>query len=375
MLLSLPEHVLERVLEMCLAPGERWVRLVCRQLRRVVDGAATRLRLRCVCVAGGQWSAGLLPSGAAAAASRAVARAPGLRALCLQHWPLLLPAFPASLTELEVTDTDAVAGLAELARLTGLRRLCLSNCGLGAASVAPLCRALAAMPALTALDLGSGSRVGECWPALLGGVGACAGLTELSLRCGMFGVVSAPSAAAAVAALTRLTRLDLFGATSSPSAACALVAALRPLARLRRLDAGVLPLDDGGMAALARSLRGLARLEDLDLSLVYYGGRGGGEALAPALEGLASLTSLGLRGIGPGAAARLVPQLPVGLRHLDLAGALHADTCPRALARDLARLTALTHLDISHNRVADDAALAAELRPRVATLELSQLEL
>lgn len=264
-----------------------------------------------------------------------------------------------------VTITDV--GVEKLARLTGLRWLCLGGCS---EVEGKTLGALRAIPQLEHLDL-SYTQVKTSGVRSLGTLPS---LRELKLSgCLQFH----GSALADVAKVPGLRRLELAGCASLSAAD---VAQLRRLSELRHLDLSnclgrflgqtsvifddfgprqrqnraapeKAPVEDGvGVTDDAvASLRGL-KVE----TLLLRGCRSITDAVAPHLIAMKALRSVDI-GELPKTTTDVLPSLPAGLVHLSLSGNHHYDA---AGLEALARFDQLTSLDITGLAAIDDPLLA-----------------
>lgn len=263
--------------------------------------------------------------------AHAVAQLPTLRRLCMRNYYVgesdaaALTSLTA-LTWLDLAGDGDIgdAGAAALAHLTALRGLNLDYCGVTSEGGA----ALAALTQLEQLNLVD-EELEDGGVALLT---ALTGLTSLSLQ---FEEQEGDESMRAVGGLTRLRSLALISANAK---AVSELASLRSLTRLS--------LDGSGMEAEMQAVAQLTMLQDLRLhkDLIVSGPNDHLEV--SHLSSLTSLTHLCLSVTewGPedmGAFASWTQ-----LQHLDISS---GDLEP-APALEIAELSALTHLNMRHNK-------------------------
>ena len=241
---------------------------------------------------------------------------------------------------------------AALHPLTGLQELVLSGClSLGGSRTKYLAASIQKLTALRALDLSScglRSRAASALPPVIEG-------------------------------LTSLQRLNLGGNGNllGPECVASLAPSFKVLTGLQALCLSRTHLLPAGMVALAPSLYGLTVLRTLDLSHNDNGPEGA-SALAPTLNSLRGMQSLRLscNALRAEGAAALAPSIQglTGLLSLDLRGNRLGFQGATALAAALGKLSALKLLDLSRNRLGAEGA--AVLAPSIQTLTcLQELDL
>ena len=261
------------------------------------------------------------------------------------------------------------------ATLPGLRRLDLR----GNAGVSGLALCVAQQTDLTALLLVNTASDGTAVAALQVCLAPLTALRELDLSRNPLGSQGAAAALCVAPGLCSLASLSLCDTALRADDAAQLGASLAALGTLRSVDLSAnSALEDAGIAALAHSMVQLSEPTALNLSDVGMQ-RAGAVALGRALSGLPQLRCLDVSGnthMRDAGCAALVQHLaaPAALTALRLAAVGTGGQGDSALARTLAEMQTLQHLDVSGNWALGDAGIITLAQALTALSQLTELD-